>query len=168
MSKIEKSYTRYMVDGDVRALDDLLASARQIAATVAHRLGCEDADDIAQQASIIVWQKLRDYDPRLASLSTWIGTIVRRLVIDQYRSAPPRTTVLDETRLPEPPRVDYIALDVTNLGQKDRRTLAVFARNPNFDEAALTLGTTTSALKKRLHRIAAKNKLADLSRLATI
>ena len=169
MSRIEHAYTRYLIDGDVRTLDDLLAAARQIALAVARRLGCEDAEEIAQQASIVVWERLRQYDPKLASLSTWIGTIVRRLVIDQHRSAPPRSTVLDETRLPAPPNIESLMrLDVSHLGDKDRRTLAVFALDRDFDSAAQTLGITVLALKKRLHRIAARNKSENLSRLATV
>jgi DNA-directed RNA polymerase specialized sigma24 family protein len=167
MSRIEHAYTRYLVDGDVRALDDLLDDARRIAISVARRLGCEDAEDIAQQASIIVWQKLRDFDPRRASLSTWIGMIVRRLVIDQYRAAPPHATVLDEAALPQPPRLDYDLIDTSHLSYEDRRAVAVLALGGDFESAAATLAITVPALKKRLHRIGAKNRSVDSVSLLT-
>jgi DNA-directed RNA polymerase specialized sigma24 family protein len=158
MKNIEHSYTRYLIDGDTAVLDDLLAAARRIALSVANRLGSDDPEEIAQEASVIVWQRLRDYDPSRGSLSTWIGTIVRRLVIDQYRVAPPRVAVLDETTFPPAPEVGVTRIDISYLPDEDRRTLAIFIRDQDLDSAAQTLGITVPTLRKRLTRIAAKNK----------
>lgn len=160
--RIDQAYTRYLVDGEITALDDLLAAANRIALSVARRLGCDDAEDIAQLASIRVWERIRDYDPTRASLSTWIGSIVRRLAIDQYRSTPPRTTVLDEMMTPHQPRMDYLTLDLSSLSQADARAVAVMTLHPDYAAAAATLGVSVPALRKRMQRLAAKTTLETL------
>jgi len=158
MADIHTLYSRYLA-GDPGCLDDLLEAARRIALATARRHGCADPDEVAQQATLKVWQNLRSYDPAKASMMTWIASIVRRCAVDQRRSAPPVAEEFDECTLPDPPPIDYMTLDVSRLSDDERRTLAVFALNPDFEAAARTLNASVPALKKRLQRIAGKTRL---------
>lgn len=156
MIDIHTTYSRYLA-GDPSCLDDLLDAARRIALSTARRLGCADPEAVAQEATVKVWRSLRSYDPARAAMTTWIASIVRRCAADQHRAAPPVAEELDEAMLTDPASIDYMTLDVSHLTEVERRTLAVFALDPDFDSAAQTLNTSVAGLKKRLQRIAAKN-----------
>ena len=47
------------------------------------------AEDVQQQVFLEVWQRAPDYDPRRASLLTWVMTIARSRAIDQLRRRVP-------------------------------------------------------------------------------
>lgn len=51
------------------------------------RLGTEisTAEEIAQEAMVMVWRRAETYDPRQAGASTWIFTIARNKRIDRIR-----------------------------------------------------------------------------------
>lgn len=59
----------------------------------------QTAEDVQQQVYLEVWQRAPDYDPRRASLLTWIMQIVRSRAIDQLRR-----------RVPEPHDPGAVAL----------------------------------------------------------
>jgi DNA-directed RNA polymerase specialized sigma24 family protein len=155
MMDIHTSYSRY-VAGDITCLDSVLESARRIALAAARGLRCMDPDDVAQRATIQVWRNLRSYDPARASMPTWIGGIVRRCATDAHRAAPSHDALPLVEEATQPVRIDYLTLDTGHLTDEGRRTVAVFALDPDFDSAASTLGISVSALKKRLYRIVAK------------
>ncbi len=50
-----------------------------------NRTSQQQAEEIAQEALLSVWRKAQLYDPRSASVSTWIFTIARNLRIDASR-----------------------------------------------------------------------------------
>ena len=43
------------------------------------------AEEIAQETMVALWRRASSFDPERARLSTWLFTIARNLVIDQYR-----------------------------------------------------------------------------------
>lgn len=45
------------------------------------------AEDLAQEAMVILWRRATTFDPARAALSTWLFTIARNLRIDHYRRA---------------------------------------------------------------------------------
>lgn len=45
-----------------------------------------DAEDVAQEAFLLAWRRIADYDPRFA-FSTWLFTIARRTWLNQVRAA---------------------------------------------------------------------------------
>ena len=47
--------------------------------------GAELAEDLAQDAMVLVWRKAGLYSPSRGSVSTWIFTIARNLRIDKFR-----------------------------------------------------------------------------------
>jgi RNA polymerase sigma-70 factor (ECF subfamily) len=53
----------------------------------AMRLGASapEAEDLAQEAMLVMWRKAALFDPRRASAATWIFTIARNLRIDRLR-----------------------------------------------------------------------------------
>ncbi|MGA7710635.1 MAG: sigma-70 family RNA polymerase sigma factor [Rhizomicrobium sp.] len=67
------------------------------------------AEDLAQDAMLVVWHKASYFDPAQASAATWIFTIARNLRIDlRRRQRDPR--LLDELYrvAPEPMPSDYV------------------------------------------------------------
>ena len=43
------------------------------------------AEELAQEAMVLLWKKSASFDPARAGVSTWIFTIARNLRIDRYR-----------------------------------------------------------------------------------
>lgn len=144
------------LDGDKQALDTLLAKARKIALSLARRFNVADPDEVAQQVVIRAWQNLASYDPKRATFSTWVGSMARNMAMDSHRSARDHDDI-ETAPLPEQGTTTRLMrVDISHLSNTDRRTLAVFATDQNFESTAATLGITVAALKKRLHRIARK------------
>jgi RNA polymerase sigma-70 factor (ECF subfamily) len=68
------------------------------------------AEDLAQEALLLVWRRASTFDPSKASASTWIFTIARNLRIDQFRREQ-RMAKNDDIELvdsDEPPRPDEL------------------------------------------------------------
>lgn len=72
--------------GDMEAFRELIESHQtRVIATVAKMLGDEtDAEDIAQQVFIRVWNSAGRYEPS-AKFTTWLFTITRNLVFNELR-----------------------------------------------------------------------------------
>lgn len=128
------------------------------------------AEDLAQEAMLVVWRKARLFDPRKASAATWLFTITRNLRIDVIRRE--RRPELD----PDDP---CFAMDPEPLpdrkvmqGQEDVRVLeaisclpaeqarvvalSFFSDKPHSriaEELGLPLGTVKSRLRLALERI---------------
>ncbi|WP_236589782.1 sigma-70 family RNA polymerase sigma factor [Ramlibacter aurantiacus] len=45
------------------------------------------AEDLAQEAMVILWRRAATFDPQRAALSTWVFTITRNLRVDYFRRA---------------------------------------------------------------------------------
>ena len=77
--------------------------------------GADVAEDLAQEALLIVWRKAASFDPARATASAWIFTIARNLRIDQFRRDQKAATNahLDMVEPEGPDRPDHIlgALD---------------------------------------------------------
>lgn len=68
------------------------------------------AEELAQEALLVVWRRASTYDSSKASASTWILTIARNLRIDQFRREQ-RMAKNDDVELndaDEPPRPDEL------------------------------------------------------------
>lgn len=72
--------------GDMEALRELIeAHQGRVIGTVARMLGDDaDAEDIAQQVFIRVWNSAARYEPS-AKFTTWLFTITRNLVFNEVR-----------------------------------------------------------------------------------
>jgi RNA polymerase sigma-70 factor, ECF subfamily len=138
----------------------------------------EVAEEIAQEALIVVWRKAAYYEPSRASVSAWIYTIARNLRIDHLRRDKRMRlhTHYQVVEQDEPPRPDG-ALDAMErerlllaaLGElSDDQVrivrLSFFEGHPHSDIAELLdipLGTVKSRLRLALNRL--RELLGDIS-----
>ncbi len=73
--------------GDRRAYAALFKHFAPRVKSYLMRLGTADAtaEELAQEAMVIVWRKAQSYDSARAGVSTWVFTIARNLRIDHFR-----------------------------------------------------------------------------------
>jgi RNA polymerase sigma-70 factor (ECF subfamily) len=128
------------------------------------------AEELAQEAMLIVWRKADSFDPAKASAATWIYTIVRNLRIDALRKQRrPEFDVDDPSFVPDPPpRPD----DVMVSDQLERKVKAALSQLPEeqavvvrlsfFEDKphgeiaealSLPLGTVKSRLRLAMRRL---------------
>jgi RNA polymerase sigma-70 factor (ECF subfamily) len=62
------------------------------------------AEDVYQRVLLEAWQRRREYDPRRASVFSWLLMMARSRAIDAMRRRVPRP--LDPSELPDPPQAD--------------------------------------------------------------
>lgn len=146
--------------------------------TYMRKLGTEDAvaEELAQEAMLMVWRKAASFDPSRANAGTWIFAIARNMRIDMLRKERrPEIDVDDPELVPDPaPRAD----DVMVTEQSERRvraamaglpteqgevvTLSFYEDTPHAEIAArlkIPLGTVKSRLRLAMKRI--RSELGD-------
>jgi RNA polymerase sigma-70 factor, ECF subfamily len=127
------------------------------------------AEELAQEALLLVWRKAAQYDPQRASAATWIFTIARNLWIDESRRtrvALPISDTLDEPA--QPPDAILAAEDrgirvraaLASLPaeQADVVRLSFFDDRPHADierVLGIPLGTVKSRLRLAMSRLRA-------------
>lgn len=136
------------------------------------RLGANGAmaEDLAQEAMLLLWRKAPLYDASKASASTWVFTIARNLRIDAIRRE--RRPEIDPAELaPEPERNaddgmvrveddNRVREAITTLPKEQAQVieLSFFADKPHSTiakELGLPLGTVKSRLRLAMARIRA-------------
>ncbi|MCR9070621.1 MAG: sigma-70 family RNA polymerase sigma factor [Alphaproteobacteria bacterium] len=143
------------------------------------RLGTDDgaAEEVVQEAMVMVWRKADSFDRRQASASTWIFTIARNKRIDRLRrERRPELDPNDPALVPDP--VEPADMTVQSQQSRDRILLAVeklpaeqseLIRMAYFDdkshaeiaaEMALPLGTVKSRIRLALGRM--RREVEDL------
>jgi RNA polymerase sigma-70 factor (ECF subfamily) len=135
------------------------------------------AEDVAQEALLMVWRKAAYFDAGRASAAAWIYTIARNLRVDRLRGDKRATQyALLEMAVPEPPESPD---DVLNASERSERVrgalkqlsqdqirvvqLSFFEGRPHGDIAALLdlpLGTVKSRVRLAMTRL--RNLLGDL------
>lgn len=140
----------------------------------------EQADELAQETMLTVWNKAGSFDPRKATASTWIYTIARNKRVDSLRSMTRR----NEVDLPEYlPAGDETPIPGESLAQEESNALISAAlEDLPEDEAALIhksffegkshsmiahetgipLGTIKSRIRTALGRLRRNLKAGDL------
>ncbi len=128
------------------------------------------AEELAQEAMLIVWRRADSFDPEKASAATWIYTIVRNLRIDALRKLRrPTFDVDDPCYVPDPPQQPDDALQSGRIEKRVREALmqlpeeqAVVVRLSFFEDMAhgeiatslsLPLGTVKSRLRLAMRRL---------------
>jgi RNA polymerase sigma factor (sigma-70 family) len=128
------------------------------------------AEELAQEAMLIVWRKAESFDPAKASAATWIYTIVRNLRIDALRKMRrPEFDVDDPAFVPDPPQRPDEAMVSDQLERRVKEALktlpeeqAVVVRLSFFEdkphgeiatELSLPLGTVKSRLRLAMRRL---------------
>jgi RNA polymerase sigma factor (sigma-70 family) len=133
------------------------------------RLGPELAEDVAAETFLAAFRSRGRYDCAWPDARPWLyGIAVRQ--IRRHRRVEARRLRLLRSALADRPTPDHsnrvvervtaqrlgprLAAVVAALPQQDRELLLLFAwAELTYAEAATALGTTTSAVKARLHRI---------------
>lgn len=130
------------------------------------------AEELSQEAMLLVWRKAAYYDPRKSQVSTWIFTIARNLRIDAVRREARPELHPDEPTLrpPQPPGAEETisanqheqrlreALKALPRDQAEVVALSFFADKPHGDicrDLGIPLGTVKSRLRLAMKRLRA-------------
>ena len=127
----------------------------------------EDAEDVVQNAFIASYEHLKDYDPKRASLSTWLQRIAYHEALYHLRKRKRQVLLsLDvgddiPDELPESTTAEQLDVAIQKLPPEDQMLLQLyyFDERPLKDIAYITsassdsLNREVSRLSSRLHRI---------------
>jgi RNA polymerase sigma-70 factor (ECF subfamily) len=138
------------------------------------RLGApaQQAEELAQEAMLMLWRKAALFDPARASASTWIFTIARNLRIDALRRERRPLPDFDDPALAAPPEEGADAglemqqseaalrraLTLLPADQNEIVMLSYFSDKPHSQIAAelgIPLGTVKSRLRLAMARLRA-------------
>ena len=138
------------------------------------RLGTDmsTAEELAQEAMIMVWRRAETFDPKQAGASTWIFTIARNKRIDRLRrDGRPLPDMLDPAMMPDQPET---GLEAVNRGEEEDKLRQAMKKLPEeqakmifaayyeekshreiAEESGLPLGTVKSRIRLALTRLRA-------------
>ena len=158
-------------EGDEAAFREIVeATEDRLYGTIAKMLGgVEGAEDLAQRVYLRIWQARGRYERR-SKFSTWMFSIMHRLVLNERRGRSRRSAVFRTPGADETPR-DAVTRDLPSgeasaaeLAAEidaalaalpdDQRTAMILRRYDEmpYEEIAEVLGTTVSAVKSLLFR----------------
>lgn len=138
----------------------------------------DQADELAQETMIAVWQKASSFDPAKASPSTWIFTIARNKRIDALRKTPRPEMDANDLDLPDTApnagddllrdeETDIMAEAIRDLppDQADLLYKSFFEDKTHADiakETSLPLGTVKSRIRLALERLRGNKNITEL------
>ena len=131
------------------------------------------AEEIAQEAMIMVWRRAETYDPRQSAASTWIFTIARNKRIDRLRRENrPLPDMTDPAVMPESIETGEIQVARMQQEKKIRHALknlpeeqakmifsAYYEEKSHreiAEESGVALGTVKSRIRLALNRVRAQ------------
>ncbi len=137
----------------------------------------DQAEDLAQETMLAMWQKAALYSPEKGAVSTWLFTIARNLRIDRLRRQSSRPYEdLDSIELPSEDdhgetaaiakqRAQLVADALTELPAEQRQIMELsflqdMPQRVIAEELALPLGTVKSRMRLAYGKL--KAKLEDL------
>jgi RNA polymerase sigma-70 factor (ECF subfamily) len=158
-------------EGDEGAFRELVeATEDRLFGTVAKMLGgVEGAEDLAQRVYLRIWMARARYERR-SKFSTWMFSIMHRLVLNERRSRARRSAVFRAPSADETPREPVsrdFPSDAVAAGElaaaidaaladlpEEQRTAMVLRRYDEmpYEEIAEVLGTSVSAVRSLLFR----------------
>ncbi|MEO5845278.1 MAG: sigma-70 family RNA polymerase sigma factor [Caldimonas sp.] len=166
------------VDGDRQAFAVLFKHFAPRVATYLVRGGtpAASAEELAQEAMVLLWRKAASFDPARAGVSTWIFTIARNLRIDRHRRAgragpdggdagvaiePDEhadPAASPEERLGELQRERAVRAALRQLSPDQARVLQLsfFAETPHAEiarELCIPLGTVKSRIRRAMQNL---------------
>ncbi len=148
--------------GEDAAFDELMGRYKRPVLNFAFRmLGEAEAEDVAQEVFVRVYQRIGDYRPR-AKFSTWLFALARNACIDRLRyrqrhptepldTAPEPSTVTRDTETRE--LGEHIAAAIAALPE-DQRTAIVLAEyhGLSYAEIAGVMHCSEKSVESRLYR----------------
>lgn len=105
------------------------------------------AEDLCSDVFVKVYEKLDTFDETKASISTWIFTITRNLLIDYYRTRkitveiPDSLTYEEDISDVDPESLETLASALKELNDRDRKLIIMhYYEGKTLKEIAQTLG----------------------------
>jgi RNA polymerase sigma-70 factor, ECF subfamily len=151
--------------GDRAAFDALVVRHGSFALRAAARLSGDRAaaQDIAQDALVRAWTGASGYDPRRASLRTWLYRIVMNLCIDYRRQARPQQlpahfdlidpAISGHALLEDLERRASLGHAMRDLPLRQRAALdLVYEQGLSAEQAGRVLGASAKAIERLLSR----------------
>lgn len=145
--------------GHDAAFDELLSRYKRPVLNFCYRMIGDEAEDVAQEVFVRVYQRICDYRPR-AKFSTWLFALARNACIDRLRYRKRHPTEPLESA-PEPfttPREtdeigEQIAAAIAELPE-DQRTAIVLAEyhDMSYAEIAGVMKCSEKSVESRLYR----------------
>lgn len=147
--------------------------AERVFAMIARQVpGVMDAEELAQDTFLRAFDSINSYDPRRASLSTWLCRIAYRLTLDFLKRRQPilllmadsddipANTIDEPATEPDTGREERIKLLehlLDHLPPDERLLLTLhYFENRPLDECAFIMDASPHALRSRLYRIRKK------------
>jgi RNA polymerase sigma-70 factor (ECF subfamily) len=119
------------------------------------------AEDVVQETLLRAWRQRDQWRADTASLMPWLGTIARRIVIDDRRRRAARPTEVDASAFPEqtePDRSEHVADGLLaaeamrSLSDAHREVLVhTVLRDRTVNQAAQELGLPVGTVKSRVY-----------------
>lgn len=161
--------------GDEAALTELIGRYKKPILNFVYRLigNASEADDVAQDVFVRVFQNIRAFRPNKALFSSWLFQIARNAAIDHLRKrARRREELLDEAT----PAAASRAVENNEIGERiasavaelpeDQRTAFVLAEyhGKSYAEMAEIMGCSEKSVESRLYRAkqSLRTRLVDL------
>ncbi len=127
------------------------------------------AHDIVQETLLRAWRTPPSLDPTAGSVRSWLFTVARRLVIDDYRRSRARPETLTDD-VPDRPGADHgervvdervVAAALRQLSPEHRAVLVqCYYRGCSVAQAAQVLGIPPGTVKSRTHYALQRLRLA--------
>ena len=163
--------------GDRKAFAEVVGKYQRALFGFLGRMGLSpsQAEDVAQETFLRAWRHLGQYKPDRGEFSTWLFTIARNLALNEANRTASSRGLPATDDLPEPACGRLQPQDEFELAQRRRRVHAALCELPVADRCVLALaylqdmnvaeiarieGSTTGAIKTRLHR--ARGRLSRL------
>ncbi len=159
----DSQLVEHLQRGEDATFDELMARYKRPVVNFCYRLlgDANDADDVAQEVFVRVYQRIGEYRPR-AEFSTWLFALARNACIDRLRYRQRHPTVPLDTA-PEPFTVardaetrelgEHIAAAIAALPE-DQRTAIVLAEyhGLSYTEIAGVMKCSEKSVESRLYR----------------
>ena len=148
--------------------------AQQVFGMIARQVGnAMDAEELTQDTFLRAFSHIASYDPKRASLATWLSRIAYRLTLDFLKRQRPLIVSIDDTEVWQTDisneqleaelstgneeRILRLQLLMDNLPPDERLLLTLhYFENRQLDECAYIMDSTSHALANRLYRIRLK------------
>ena len=147
---------------------------QQVFSMIARQVGnAMDAEELTQDTFLRAFSHIASYDPKRASLATWLSRIAYRLTLDFLKRQRPLIVSIDDTEVWQTDisneqleaelstgneeRILRLQLLMDNLPPDERLLLTLhYFENRQLDECAYIMDSTSHALANRLYRIRLK------------
>ncbi len=165
----EKTWVQQALQGNRAAFARLVEAYQSPVFNLAYRMLGDpaEAEDAAQETFVRVYTRLHSYDPSF-KFSSWIRSIASHYCIDRIRRRRDSHIALDnvlaqrafadpsedpERKALQRETQESVQVLMRQLPAAYRAVLGLrYWQDLSYEEMAETLGTTTSAIKSRLHR----------------